>query len=138
MVSCNHGTMTNREKCAMALIVGMVSQKGGVGKSSVARNLACEFAAQDWTVKIADLDISQGTSFKWRTRRLQNKIEPDVPVEQFGNVTKALALADQYDMLILDGEPHSTSSTRAVALSSQLVVIPTGLALDDLGPAVVL
>jgi chromosome partitioning protein len=126
------------EKTRMALIVAMVSQKGGVGKSTLARLLACEFAGQGWNVKIGDLDISQATSFQWRTRRLQNKIEPDVPVEQFGSVGKALALADQYDMLVLDGEPHSTSSTRSIAVASQLIVIPTGLSLDDLPPAVVL
>jgi chromosome partitioning protein len=122
----------------MAFIVAMVSQKGGVGKSTLARLLAREFAAQGWNVKIGDLDISQGTSFQWRTRRLQNKIEPDVPVEQFGTVDKALALADQYDMLVLDGAPHSTSATRSIAQASHLTVIPTGLSLDDLPPAVVL
>lgn len=122
----------------MALIVSMVSQKGGVGKSTLARLLACIFAALGWTVKIGDLDIGQGTSFQWRSRRLENKIEPDVPVEQFGNVDKALALADQYDVLILDGAPHATSSTRAMADKSHLTVIPTGLSLDDLAPAVVL
>jgi chromosome partitioning protein len=115
----------------------MLSQKGGVGKSTLARLLACEFAGQDWNVKIADLDISQATSFQWRARRLQHKIEPDVPVEQFGDITKALAIAGHYDMLILDGEPHATNSTRKAALSSQLVVIPTGLSLDDLPPAVI-
>jgi chromosome partitioning protein len=123
---------------AMALILSMLSQKGGVGKSTLARILACEFATQGWNVKIADLDISQGTSFQWRSRRLQNQVEPDVPVEQFGSVDKALALAEQYDMLIVDGAPHATSSTRAAALASQLTVIPTGLSLDDLPPAVLL
>ena len=122
----------------MAFIVAMVSQKGGVGKSTLARLLAREFAAQGWNVKIADLDISQGTSFEWRMRRLQGKIEPDVAVEQFGSVDKALNLADHYDLLVLDGAPHSTSATRAIALASHLTVIPTGLALDDLRPAVVL
>lgn len=122
----------------MALIVSMLSQKGGVGKSSLARLLAAVFAALGWKVKIADLDIKQGTSFQWRARRLQNKIEPDVPVEQFGSVEKALAVADQYDMLILDGEPNSTKATKAAAEKSELVVLPTGLSLDDLPPAVVL
>jgi chromosome partitioning protein len=122
----------------MTFIVAMVSQKGGVGKSTLARLLAREFAAQDWSVKIADLDVSQGTSFQWRSRRLESQIEPDVPVEQFGSVEKALKLADQYDMLIFDGAPHSTSATRAVALASNLTVIPTGLAVDDLQPAVTL
>ncbi len=41
----------------MAIIIGAVSQKGGVGKSTIARLVAREFAAQDWAVKIADLAL---------------------------------------------------------------------------------
>lgn len=122
----------------MAIIVSFVSQKGGVYKSTLARLLAREFAAQEWNVKIADLDISQGTCFQWRARRLGNRIEPDIPVEQFGSVDKALKIADQYDILIFDGAPHSSSATRAIAQASGLTVIPTGLAVDDLQPAVTL
>ena len=120
----------------MAIIVGMVSQKGGVGKSTLARLLAREFAAQDWRVKIADLDLSQATSFQWRARRLAHEIEPDIPVEQFGRVDKALRIADQYNLLIFDGAPHATEGTRAIAAASDLVVIATGLAVDDLQPGV--
>jgi chromosome partitioning protein len=122
----------------MAIVVGMVSQKGGVGKSTLARLLAREFAAQDWRVKIADLDVSQGTSFQWRARRLESQLEPDIPVEQFGRVEQALKIADDYDLLIFDGAPHSTMATRSISLASDLTVIPTGLAVDDLQPAVML
>jgi chromosome partitioning protein len=122
----------------MAIIVSFVSQKGGVGKSTLSRLLAREFANLGWSVKIADLDISQGTSFQWRARRLESGVEPDVPVEQFGSVDKALKLAGQYDMLICDGAPHSSAATKAIAQASDLVVIPTGLAVDDLQPAVTL
>lgn len=122
----------------MAIIIGMVSQKGGVGKSTLARLLAREFATQDWRVKIADLDISQGTSFQWRARRLEHQMEPDIAVEQFGRVDRALELAAQYELLIFDGAPHSTQATHAIALACDLVVIPTGLAVDDLQPAVLL
>jgi chromosome partitioning protein len=58
----------------MALFIGMVSQKGGVGKSTLARLLAREYANAGWNVKIADLDVSQGTSFSWQARRLQNAL----------------------------------------------------------------
>ena len=55
----------------MSLIIACVSQKGGTGKSTPARLLAREYANAGWMVKIADLDISQGTSFNWQSRRLQ-------------------------------------------------------------------
>ncbi len=70
----------------MTLVVGMVSQKGGVGKSTLARLVAREYALAGWTVKIADLDVSQGTSFNWQSRRLQAGIEPVIAVERFGTV----------------------------------------------------
>lgn len=122
----------------MAVVVGVVSQKGGVGKSTLARLIAREFAANGWNVKIADLDVSQGTSFHWHARRLQNAIEPSVAVERFGTVEQALRVAPNYDLLILDGPPHSTAGTLRIAEGSNLVVLPTGLSLDDLQPSVLL
>ncbi len=122
----------------MALFAGIVSQKGGVGKSSLARLIAREYASAGWSVKIADLDLSQGTSFHWQARRLQNAIEPAVAVERFGSVESVLKIGDHYDLVILDGAPHSTATTLRIAQVSELVLLPTGLALDDLEPAVLL
>ncbi|MDP6514594.1 MAG: ParA family protein [SAR202 cluster bacterium] len=119
-------------------MIGTVSQKGGVGKSTIARLIAREFAAQKWSVKIADLDISQATSFRWRSRRLEIGIKPDVPVEQYGRVEQALAIAPQYDLLVIDGAPHATLATQEIAKVSDIVIIPTGLAVDDLEPTVLL
>ena len=56
----------------MPIKIAIASQKGGVGKSSCARLVAREFAQAGWSVKIADLDIQQGTSFQWYRRRSAN------------------------------------------------------------------
>jgi chromosome partitioning protein len=122
----------------MSLIVGVVSQKGGVGKSTLARLIAREYALAGWSVKIADLDVSQGTSFNWQSRRLQSGIVPVIPVERFGTVEQAIKIADHYDLLILDGPPHSTAGTLKIAQTSLLTLLPTGLSLDDLEPSVLL
>jgi chromosome partitioning protein len=122
----------------MAIIIGVISQKGGVGKSTIARLIARELAAQDWQVKIADLDISQATSYHWRARRLQRAMEPDISIEQYGRVDQALKNAEHYDLLVLDGAPHATQATQHIAKVSDLVIIPTGLAVDDLQPGVTL
>ncbi len=123
---------------SMAVTVGMVSQKGGVGKSTLSRLVAREYALAGWTVKIADLDVSQGTSFNWQSRRLQAGIEPIIPVERFGTVEQALKTGSHYDLLILDGPPHSTAGTLKIAAASLLTILPTGLSLDDLEPSVLL
>ena len=39
-------------------------------------------------------------------------------------------------MIVFDGAPHSTSKTLEIALVSSLVILPTGMALDDLEPTI--
>jgi chromosome partitioning protein len=122
----------------MSHIIGFISQKGGVGKSTLARLVAREYASGGWNVKIADLDPGQGTSFKWHNRRLQSKIEPDIAVERFRTVEKALPFVEHYDLFIFDGPAHSNVGTLAIARASNLVVLPTCLSVDDMEPAVLL
>ena len=122
----------------MGYKLSVINQKGGSGKSTVARAIATCYAAAEWDVKIADLDVNQSTSFEWLQRRLSNKIEPVVAVEAFGSATQALKQADNYDIFIFDGAPTASRTTQQISLESDLIVIPTGLAIDDLKPSVVL
>ena len=122
----------------MGYIVGVVSQKGGVGKSTLARAVATTYAAAGWNVKVADLDINQASSFSWLQRRLAREIEPVVDVGTFGDVARALRTVDAYDLMVLDGAPHATRATVEIGKHAHLVVLPTGLSLDDLEPTVLL
>lgn len=122
----------------MTYIIGVVSQKGGVGKSTIARLLGGECAAGGLSVKIADLDTQQGTSYHWSKRRSERGIEPSVAVDTYNDVTSALAGAGAYDVFIFDGAPHASVETRAVARAADLVVIPTSQSVDDLYPSVML
>jgi chromosome partitioning protein len=120
------------------VLIGLVSQKGGVGKSTCARLIAREYANAGWMVKIADLDVSQGTSTDWKRRREQTAILPEIAVEPFRTVEQALRMASSYDLVIFDAPPHSMSGTKEIARVSDLVLLPTGLSLDDLRPTVLL
>lgn len=122
----------------MTVMIGLVSQKGGVGKSTISRLVAREYAAAGWTVKIADLDISQGTSTDWKQRREQSALNPEVAVEPFRTVAQAIKVAPLYDLMVFDGPPHSMAGTLEIARASGVVVLPTGLSLDDLRPTVLL
>jgi len=62
-----------------ATIIAFVSQKGGVGKSTMSRALAREAANNGLKAKIADLDTQQGTSIDWHRTRLNQGIEPPSP-----------------------------------------------------------
>lgn len=122
----------------MTYIVGMISQKGGVGKSTLARLMAREFGAGGLSTKIADLDTQQQTCTNWAGRRAENKIEPEIQVQSFATIKSALEEAERFDALILDGKPNASEQTVEIAKVANLVVIPTGQTIDDLHPGVVL
>jgi chromosome partitioning protein len=120
----------------MGAIIGFVSQKGGVGKSTLARGIGREAAAGGLSVKIADLDVQQGTSVNWYRRRLEAGIEPVFSVESFKTAAQALKLAPQFDYLIIDGPARASAATLEIARAASLIVQPTGSSVDDLEPAV--
>jgi chromosome partitioning protein len=120
----------------MPTVIAFVSQKGGVGKSTLGRALAREAAAGGLTVKIADLDTQQGTAVDWHRERLDAGIEPTVAVEAFRTAEQALAVADAFDLLVIDGPARTSKATLEIARVADLIVQPTGASADDLRPAV--
>ncbi len=122
----------------MTYVIGMISQKGGVGKSTLARMMACEFLAGGMTAKIADLDTQQQTCTHWAGRRAENGLVPEVQVQSFASVRSAMEDASRFDVLILDGKPNASDQTLEIAKVADLCVIPTGPTIDDLHPGVVL
>lgn len=120
----------------MATVIAFISQKGGVGKSTLARALAREAAASGLKVKIADLDPDQATIVDWHKLRTQRAIEPPLSVELFRTAAQALAGADGHDLLVIDGPAKASGGTTEIAKRADLIVQPTGAARDDLNPAV--
>jgi chromosome partitioning protein len=120
----------------LATIIAFVSQKGGVGKSTLSRALAREAAAGGLSAKIADLDTQQGTSVDWHRTRLHAGYKPPVAAEAFATAEQALKAADQFDLLIIDAPARTSKGTLDIARMADLVVQPTGASVDDLRPAV--
>lgn len=120
----------------MGHIVSFVAQKGGVGKSTLARALSREASNNGWSVKLADLDTQQGTAAEWHRLRLANGYEAVGSVEVIAKAVDALKLADDFDLLVLDGAARASAATGEIAKHSDLVVLPTCASRDDLVPAV--
>jgi len=118
----------------MTKILGLISQKGGVGKSTLARAIAREAQKADLSVKVADFDLQQGTFTKWHQRRLQSDLEEVGSIEMFKSVSAALETADGFDLLIMDGEGRASEKTLEIAKVSDLVIIPCGISNDDTEP----
>jgi chromosome partitioning protein len=122
----------------MPVVVAFVSQKGGVGKSTLARALGAVAAHAGLKIKIADLDPRQDTIINWQKARSANRVSPTLTVESFWDVDAAVAFGDGSDILILDVPGGAGWMTLAVATKSHLLVQPTGASFDDLRPAVLL
>lgn len=120
----------------MALKIGIVSQKGGVGKSTLARALAIEYARNEWSVKIADMDLKQRTTTEWNCVRMENRASPSVAVEPFAKVRDALKQEGHYDLIIFDGAGQANIQTLEIAKACDFILVPTGVTRDDLTPQV--
>ncbi len=114
------------------MIISLISQKGGVGKTALARVLAVEYIRAGWTVKIADLDAQQGTATKWKVRRDAARLTPEIPVEKFATVERAIKEAERFDLVILDGPAHAEKGGKVMARASDLVLMPSNYGLDDM------
>lgn len=114
------------------LVIACLSQKGGVGKSTLARLIARTYAASGWTVKICDFNTTQLTSQKWARVRVEMGVEPSIHAEAFISPTRLRR--ENYNLIVADGRPDSDQSSLDIARVSDLIVLPTGLALDDLEP----
>ena len=99
----------------MPIVVAFISQKGGVGKSTLARALAAVAAHARLKVMVADLDPRQHTLMHWEKARRENKIAPSLIVEACDDVETALAAAAKCDLLIVDAPGHVDQGTLAIA-----------------------
>ena len=98
----------------MPLVVAFISQKGGVGKSTLARGLATFAVANGSKTKVADRDLQQRTAIVWETTRARHGVKPVVDVQAFDTIKEALSAA----------KPSSTPTVRSsLTLASALCPI---------------
>jgi len=120
----------------MAIIIAFVGQKGGVGKSTLARALATSAVRAGLTVKTADLDPQQATITVWAQARNRHKVSPSVDVAAFLSVKDALASAKDEELLVIDTRCSISDAIGEIAAHASLLVQPTSPTVDDLYPAV--
>jgi chromosome partitioning protein len=119
----------------MGDIISFVGQKGGTGKSTLARAFAVEAAKGEKRVLVADLDEAQRTSWDWSQRRAANGIAPAITVERVPRL-QVFTRAANIGMLVVDAPGWADASTLWLAQGSQLTVLPTGGTVDDLNPTI--
>jgi chromosome partitioning protein len=123
---------------AKTRIIGVVSQKGGVGKSTLCQLIAREAAIGGKSAKILDFDVKQMTSTDWVRARLERDLEPAIEAEPIKNIDKALKHNKDYDIIVLDGAPGAPKRTAELMPACHLIVLPTGASRADLVPTLAL
>lgn len=105
--------------------VGIAHGKGGVGKSTLAVNLARALQLRGPSVAVVDAD-AQGTAQSWRASRTDNEALPTIaPVDKAKGVEPTLRrLSDSHDVAIIDGGAHLDKIHATIIKASDLVLIP--------------
>ena len=119
----------------MPVVVSFISQKGGVGKSTLARALLA-VTARVLKTRLADLDPQQASVVGWERTRAAGKTMPACEVVAYATIGDAVAASGDVELLIVDTPAGTNPATLEVARHSHLVVQPTGASADDLVPAI--
>jgi len=110
-------------------IIGVVQVKGGVGRSTLATNLAAALS-QHGTTALIDADVPQGTSASWGALRERAGRLGQLTVAGVADhrtlVSRARELVAINDFVIVDGPPRLAEITRAIMVMSRLCLIPLG------------
>lgn len=120
----------------MSYVISAISQKGGVGKSSLAQLVAHGYASANYSVLLADMDVGQKSSVKWNLIRTQGGVKPEITVKSFTSVRQANTFGTGFDLVVYDGAPQATAQTLEIARLSSLILLPSNTSKFDLDPQI--
>jgi chromosome partitioning protein len=118
----------------MARHILFTSQKGGVGKSTLARSLAVALACQGRQVLLADFDVEQRTCLRWHAQRLARQLKPEIAVEKFSKEAKLERVSHQYDDIVMDTRGQFDELSLNLAMASDVIFLPSSFSPDDISP----
>lgn len=108
------------------MIVALLNQKGGVGKTTLALHLAGAWAREGKRVTLIDAD-PQGSALDWSEQRAKGGLPRLFGVIGLPRDTlhrEAPELARDARNVVIDGPPRITGLMRSALLAADLVLIP--------------
>ncbi|WP_340642468.1 AAA family ATPase [Photobacterium damselae] len=122
----------------MGKVILLAHQKGGVGKSNTATNLAVAIAKEKFKgssdqILLVDAD-PQATLYRWAQRREEcDGIQSFPCIRLDGNITSQIKReSENYDYVIIDAAGRDSREMRSAMLSADLMLMPTKASLADL------
>ncbi|MBF0395700.1 MAG: ParA family protein, partial [Desulfobacterales bacterium] len=102
-------------------IISLANQKGGCGKSTIALNLAMNFASRGKRVILLDTDPQQ-SCVETLERRSEKPIKV-IPI--FSDIhLEVQSYQDTTDYVVIDTPPHDGATMASTVICSDLVIIP--------------
>jgi chromosome partitioning protein len=108
------------------MIVALLNQKGGVGKTTLALHLAGAWARQGCRVTVIDAD-PQGSALDWSEQRAKEGGARLFGVLGLARDTlhrEAPEIARGVDHVVIDGPPRIAGLMRSALLAADLVLVP--------------
>ena len=107
------------------MIIALLNQKGGVGKTTLATHIAGELALRGQQVILLDAD-PQGSALDWIQRRSQQGLPRLFSALGLARETlhqEAPELARRCDHIVIDGPPRIAAIARSALMAAQMIAL---------------
>ena len=104
------------------MIISILNQKGGSGKTTLTINLAIALLNDNYKVLIVDSD-PQGSIRDWDSANDKNIITV-IALDTAKSISNIKSMANSYDFVLIDGAPQLSKHTAAAINVSNIILIP--------------